>query len=67
MMKRARRNHSAAFEAKVALDVIKGERTSAKHLEQIDVHPGQTRRGGSYTPDCDGDSLQSGRTESLER
>lgn len=40
-MKRPRRNHSAAFKAKVALVAIKGEKTLAELAEQFDVHPNQ--------------------------
>jgi len=41
MSRRPRRNHSAAFKAKVALAAIKGERTLAQLAEQFDVHPNQ--------------------------
>ena len=41
MSRRARRNHSAAFKAKVALAAIKGERTIAQLAEHFDVHPNQ--------------------------
>ena len=41
MSKRARRNHSPAFKAKVALAAIKGERTVAQLADQFDVHPNQ--------------------------
>jgi transposase-like protein len=41
MSRRARRNHSAAFKAKVALAAIKGERTIAQLADQFDVHPNQ--------------------------
>ena len=41
MKKRARRNHSPVFKAKVALAVIKGDRTLAQLSEQFDVHPNQ--------------------------
>ena len=41
MSKRARRNHSPAFKAKVALAAIKGERTIAQLSDQFDVHPNQ--------------------------
>jgi transposase-like protein len=41
MNRRARRNHTAGFKAKVALAAIKGDRTLAQIAEQFDVHPNQ--------------------------
>jgi transposase len=41
MSKRPRRNHSAAFKAKVAIAAIKGDRTIAQIAEHFDVHPNQ--------------------------
>jgi transposase len=41
LSKRPRRNHSAAFKAKVALAAIKGEKTLAELAEQFDVHANQ--------------------------
>ena len=41
MSRRARRNHSAAFKAKVALAAIKGDRTIAQLAEHFDVDPNQ--------------------------
>jgi transposase len=41
MQRRSRRNHTAAFKAKVALAAIKGDRTLAQLAEQFDVHPNQ--------------------------
>lgn len=41
MTRRPRRNHSAAFKAKVAIAAIKGDRTIAQIADQFDVHPNQ--------------------------
>jgi transposase len=41
MARRARRTHSPAFKAKVALAAIKGEKTLAELAQQHDVHPNQ--------------------------
>lgn len=41
MTKRARRNHSPAFKAKVALAAIKGEKTLSDLAQHFDVHPNQ--------------------------
>ena len=40
-MRRPRRNHSAAFKAKVALAAVKGDHTLAQLAERFDVHPNQ--------------------------
>jgi transposase len=39
--RRARRNHSSAFKAKVALDAVRGDRTLADLAKLHDVHPNQ--------------------------
>ena len=41
MTKRACRNHTPTFKAKVALAAIKGEKTLAELAQQFDVHPNQ--------------------------
>jgi len=41
MTRRARRNHTPAFKAKVALAAIKGEKTLAELAQQFDIHPNQ--------------------------
>ena len=40
-MKNKRRNHSAAFKAKVALAAIKGDKTIAELAGEYKVHPNQ--------------------------
>ena len=41
MTRRPRRDHGAAFKAKVALEAIKGEQTLSELAERFDVHPNQ--------------------------
>ncbi len=41
MSRRARRNHSPAFKAKVALEAIRGEQTVAELAQRHDIHPNQ--------------------------
>jgi transposase-like protein len=41
MSKRPRRNHSAAFKAKVALAAVKGDKTVVEIAQHYEVHPTQ--------------------------
>jgi transposase len=41
VMRRPRRNHTAAFKAKVALAALKGDKTLAELVEKFDVHGNQ--------------------------
>jgi transposase len=41
MARRPRRNHGAAFKAKVALAAVRGDKTLAELAEQFDLHPNQ--------------------------
>ena len=41
MKRRARRNHTPTFKAKVALAAVRGDKTLAELAKQFDVHPNQ--------------------------
>ena len=41
MSRRARRNHTPAFKAKVALAAVRGDKTLAELAQQFDIHPNQ--------------------------
>ena len=41
MPRRPRRNHTAAFKAKVALAAVMGEKTLAELAQEFDIHPNQ--------------------------
>ncbi|CAG4884672.1 transposase [Georgfuchsia toluolica] len=43
-MRRPRRNHTAAFKAKVAVAALKGDKTLAELAEKFDIHPNQITR-----------------------
>lgn len=40
-MSKKRRNHAAAFKAKVAIAAVKGDKTLSELAQQFDVHPNQ--------------------------
>ena len=63
-MKQSRKKHSPAFKAKVALEALKGEETTAEIAGRFEVHPIQVRTwrraliegaGGIFGADQDGD------------
>ncbi len=44
MTRRKRRNHTAAFKAKVALEALRGDFTLTEIAERHDLHPNQIQR-----------------------
>jgi transposase len=42
-MKQSRKEHSPAFKARVALEGLKGEETTAEIASRFEVHPSQVR------------------------
>ena len=47
MIRRARRNHSPAFKAKVAVAAIKGEKTLIELAKDFEFHPNQISPGAA--------------------
>ena len=60
MTRRARRNHTPAFKAKVALAAVKGEMTLAQLAEHFDVHPNQITQWKSQLQEGAADVFGSG-------
>jgi transposase len=44
MARRVRRNHGAAFKAKVALEAVRGEKTLNELAQQFDLHVNQIKQ-----------------------
>ncbi len=63
MTRRARRNHSSAFKAKVAME---GDRTIAQIAEQFDVHPNQVTAWKTQLESGAADVFGGGATGSQE-
>ena len=43
-MKESRRKHAPSFKAKVALEALKGEETTAELANRFEIHPGQIHK-----------------------
>ena len=59
-MKRKRRNHSAAFKAKVALEAAKEEKTLAELAQQYGVHANQISAWKRHLLENIGEVFESG-------
>jgi len=64
MTRRIRRNHSAAFKAKVALAAIKGDLTIAELAKRFDGHPNQIAQWKSQLLDNATSAFDRGRPPS---
>jgi len=60
MGRRPRRNHSAAFKSKVALAVIRGDKTMSELAQQFDVHPNQIKQWKDQLLSGEEDIFESG-------
>src|SRR5260370_489443 len=61
MSRRARRNHTPAFKAKVALAAIKGEMTLSELAQLFDVHPNQITTWKAQLQEGAGEGRKIGR------
>ena len=62
-MKQSRKKHSPAFKAKVALEALKGEETTAEIAGRFEVHPSQVRTWRRALIEGAGESLAQTRME----
>jgi transposase InsO family protein len=67
MSKRPRRNHSAAFKAKVALAAVKGDKTVAEIAQQYEVHPTQVVDWRRQLLECAADVFGGARRRASRR
>ena len=66
MTKRPRRNHTAAFKAKVALEAVKEEQTLVELSERFQVHPNQITEWKKQLLEKASDVFEKGKKSSLE-
>ena len=59
-MRRPRRNHTAAFKAKVAIAALKGDETLATLAEKFDVHANQITQWKTQLPAAHRQTLSNG-------
>jgi transposase len=66
-MRRSRRNHSAAFTARVALEALRGEQTLAELAQTYDVHATQIAAGKSELLQGAASVLEDGRAKGEQK
>jgi transposase len=66
MTKRPRRNHTAVFKAKVALEAVKEEQTLVELSERFQVHPNQITEWKKHLLEKVSEVFEKGKKSSLE-
>jgi len=66
MSKRPRRNHTAVFKAKVALEAIKGEQSLIELAERFQVHPNQITEWKKHLLEKASEVFEKGKRSSIE-
>lgn len=66
-MRRPRRNHGAAFKARVALEALRGEQTLAELAQKYDVHATQIAAWKSELLQGAGGVLEDGRAKGEQK
>jgi len=66
MSKRPRRNHTAVFKAKVALEAIKGEQSLIELAERFQVHPNQITEWKKHLLEKASEVFEKGKRSAIE-
>jgi len=66
MSKRPRRNHTAVFKAKVALEAIKGEQSLIELAERFQVHPNQITEWKKHLLEKASEVFEKGKRSPIE-
>jgi len=66
MTKRPRRNHTAVFKAKVALEAVQEEQTLVELSERFQVHPNQITEWKKHLLEKASEVFEKGKKSSLE-